>query len=1243
MSSSRSASGRLGHVPSRSARAPHARRGATRPGLVALVLLLVFGAALAWLLADDGKRPAAAAEGGVVAESARAQTGGATLGAVRDETGPDGLAVPRAAAVQTGVRVRGDGRLSGRVLERETNRAVAGARVDLLPVPPAGQAVLGRMLRMFANGDDMWKRVQPVATVLADANGDYEFEGVRRGTYFLEARGEWHVVEGVVRARATSKGEEAPIVYMLPAGKVAGTVYRPDGTPAARAKLALVPGPGSFLTVARNGDVRFLEGEADEEGRYAFEGVMPGEGYEITASSDSFALSHAKNIRVVAGQTTWVEVRARLGGSIVGRVVEEAADGAKKPVAGAHLGAVPRGLRNLRCVEEVLSATHCETAADGTFTMANIPAGDVDVVAISRDHLPAIGARASLDDGATLSLDDLVLKGGGKVVGKVVDARGAPLAGVTLRWNMVEWSNFGFDFSLAPLMAQAVKGFEPPKTDAEGRFVAGPVAGKPPYSIDFEKPGFVKQELKWDPAKDQGEALVTLLQGSSVSGVVMDAAKSEPVASFTIDCNDRVDMDEVSPSAINPFSGGVLVEDAAGRFTLDGVRAGKATLVFSAPGYLAERVEVDVKAGEPLKGVIVELLPGGVVKGRVVNEDGLPVAGAQVVAQVDKPAKSAEAPATQPAGDAAQGEARARGRGRGPGRGRDRGEAAARNMAMGRMGGGPRIPPGLMAFASSMGFMGDKVVATKADGTFEIRGVEAGVFRVHAFHREWCGGSSAPQTMAEQGEIRDLVVVLKEGGGIEGVVRDPRGNPVPDEIVVAVAPQSLQPDSAASVGGMYQGSTDAQGNYRIEHVAPGSYFVLATRGDEELNPMSLFGGMNFDLVTVPEGETVRFDLVDTTAGGCRVHGMITWRGEPVTRGMLSALNFETSSMLGVEWRAAKMKGGGEYEFAGLAPGEYQLNFDGNGPQSKLTMEVPDLPEARIDLALPDSALKGVVVDDQTGKPVSGASVSLRSLAAESGGGGMFGSFLAREGRTRRAGTNDNGEFELDRLEAGQYELVATGKGEYSPSEPLRVTVLQDRVEAGLVLKLQAALVLRGVVVDETGQPVAEARVVAQPAGKSLGRDASSDRSDAQGAFELKGLGAGTWDLVASANDRASSRVSGIKLERGKEAPETKIVLLRGTKLVARVRDARGAPVAGAMGRVVAKDADPAAQDPEAAGAMLQQFFSGQGGSDEEGRLELGRYAGGEWRVEVQRTNLRGTKVVRVDGRDGESVVEVVLE
>jgi hypothetical protein len=220
--------------------------------------------------------------------------------------------------------------------------------------------------------------------------------------------------------------------------------------------------------------------------------------------------------------------------------------------------------------------------------------------------------------------------------------------------------------------------------------------------------------------------------------------------------------------------------------------------------------------------------------------------------------------------------------------------------------------------------------------------------------------------MAEAGLIENISIELPKGGGITGVVHDRHGLPVAEELVLAFSPQGFDPRSTASSGaGLYQGRSDKQGAYSIKHVAPGSYFLVATRGDEDLNPMSFFGTLNFDLVTVPAGENVKFDLIDSSAGACRVHGRVLYKNEPVGRGNLSAINFDTDNLLGVEFKAAKMSEGGKYEFAGLAPGEYQLNFDGPDGQVRMSLEVPDQPELQIDLALLEGGLEGRVVDEST--------------------------------------------------------------------------------------------------------------------------------------------------------------------------------------------------------------------------------------------------------------------------------------
>src|SRR5207302_2029235 len=155
----------------------------------------------------------------------------------------------RSGAVPVGVRLRGPGRLEGRVIERQSGAGVGGARVDLVAFPPAGAVFLGRMLRVAGLGDEISRRVLPIAVACTEGDGRFRFEGVRTGTYYLEARGERHVPESVVRARVMASGAGGPIdVFVTLGGRVLGKVLLPDGQPAKAASLALVSGPGNFFT-----------------------------------------------------------------------------------------------------------------------------------------------------------------------------------------------------------------------------------------------------------------------------------------------------------------------------------------------------------------------------------------------------------------------------------------------------------------------------------------------------------------------------------------------------------------------------------------------------------------------------------------------------------------------------------------------------------------------------------------------------------------------------------------------------------------------------------------------------------------------------------------------------------------------------------------------------------------------------------------------------------------------------------
>lgn len=1196
-----------------------ARRGAARAlPLLLLVLLLCLGG-LWWALSGSGQAPGAQRaalpgaerEAGVQGTPIDEDLGGTAA------TAPDGPgAAGRAGAAASGVRLRGDGRLTGLVTERESGAAVAGATVELLTLPPVGQRFLGRFLRLSGLGDEFARRGEPAAVTTSDALGRFEFRGVRRGSYHLDARGPAHAMEATATARVLDSGEGGPVeLFMRPAGAIAGRVLRPDGSPAPRARVVLEPGPGSFLASAQSGWLRLVETRADERGAFAIEGLPPADHYEVSAWSPGHAIAHALDVPVAVGLRTEVTVTLRAGGTLEGRVLAEPAGGAEgepQPIAGAHVGAVPRGLRHLRMIEEVLLATHTVTDEQGRYRMHSVPEGDIDVMAFSPEWLPARGGPVTVLEGLPSAADDIVLAAGPMVSGRVVDGDGRPVPGVLVRWDLVDWRRLEVDFTLAPLLHQALEGFAYPTTDLEGRFRAGAFAGRAPYRMDFVKGGYASRSYRWDPASGEQELEVVLARGGAIEGVVMDLERAEPVTSFTVFAPRRVELSQDAPGRFNFFSGGETFESPLGRFLLSPVEAGSAELIVSAPGYVSTTVEgVAVAEGETTRGVIVALVRGGVVRGEVVDPDGRPAPGARVLALHDD----------------------------GPVRRGGAGRDEARRRA--RAGGVPPLPPAVLGYAANLGFLDDRSARTDGAGRFELVGVEPGRLRIVALHPDWCAGASGVLELEGDSPLSDVRVELESGGGLVGTVLDRHGRPLEGALVIVAAPARFAGDASTPAGGLYSGRTGASGAYRIERMTPGSYVVVLARGDEALDLATVLGRLDLDVVTVPQGEPVRHDIVDQAAGACRVHGVVSDAGRPLTRGRVTALYLEADNVLGVDFKVARVNADGSYEFEGLAPGEHLFRVEGAGVPVSRVVEVPDLPEERIDLFAHEGVVAGRVLEERTGEPVPGARVVVRS-AERSRGTGLLGAFLARDGFALRATADRDGAFEVRRVPPGRHELLVEVPGpareRLGAPEARTLELREGERRSDLTLHLPSALGLEGRVLDSEGRPVGGARVRALRADGSDLRPQGA-RAEPDGSFRIGGLAAGTYLLLASAAGHADGRLEGARVEPGGVPVE--VVLPRGVEVVLRVRRPDGSPVAGARGRLTRRDAGPeAALEAERA---VEDLFGADSASDGSGRVELGRHAPGSYELSVWR-GLSRTSVPDVELRPDETLrtLDVVL-
>src|SRR5687767_12623947 len=109
----------------------------------------------------------------------------------------------------------------------------------------------------------------------------------------------------------------------------------------------------------------------------------------------------------------------------------------------------------------------------------------------------------------------------------------------------------------------------------------------------------------------------------SISGTVVSATTGEPLRKASVSLTR-------SPGVPNLL---IAVTDVQGRFSLTGLPTGQYTVSVDRFGYLSpSRAEIDkeiitVYDGQQVTGITIKLTPNGSISGRVLDDDGDPLAG----------------------------------------------------------------------------------------------------------------------------------------------------------------------------------------------------------------------------------------------------------------------------------------------------------------------------------------------------------------------------------------------------------------------------------------------------------------------------------------------------------------------------------------------------------------------------------------------------------------------------------------
>jgi uncharacterized GH25 family protein len=239
-------------------------------------------------------------------------------------------------------------------------------------------------------------------------------------------------------------------------------------------------------------------------------------------------------------------------------------------------------------------------------------------------------------------------------------------------------------------------------------------------------------------------------------------------------------------------------------------------------------------------------------------------------------------------------------------------------------------------------------------------------------------------------------------------------------------------------------------------------------------------------------------------------------------------------------------------FSPVVPGGYQLAAwaDGRAPTFQWLQVGAGDTTAKVTLVA-GAPVSGRVIDEG-GKPIAGARVTFHGA-----------SDWSQQADERRDGveTDAKGLFRIAALPAGSFRFAAAHP-DYARGTSQLVTLDGKHEQRDVTITVSAGAAVRGVVVDQSRQPVGGARVRIGIASRRgvIFEPPRQAYSDAKGTFEIKGLGRRELHAVAIHETGASQSVD-VDTTQGDVANVTLVLDVTGT-ISGIVVDPQGTPIEG---------------------------------------------------------------------------------
>ena len=838
----------------------------------------------------------------------------------------------------------------------------------------------------------------------------------------------------------------------------------------------------------------------------------------LDGRSDGHYVRTPASARLAQGQMVeGIELRAYAGGRVRGVVL--GADG--QPMAGAAVSLRP-GLNAFLGQLTDRNYRWLETATDerGAFDLPGVPSGQGYVVSASHPTMALEEVHGVDVEKGQVAMVTVRGHEGATVSGIVLSPDGKPIEGANVAMVYLDISRVLFS---------ADGRSEPITTDAQGRFSLRPVAaGRVAFVAAAD--GLAPSPVEDLAVVDGGvypDLELRLADGRAVTGRVVDDEK-KPVANAKVELRPWERPDD--PQFLKMMLKIRRVEvttDAEGAFTARGMTGERLVIQASKPGYTTA-TRMGVKIDEPT--IEVQIQRGGIVRGRVVDGDGKPVARYRVDTRSTEP-KPAEA---KPAEGAVKGDAKVAEASSG------RRNADGMSGPSWQRGGQPRdttiqLPEGQTMADRGMSMDGNWREIASDDGRFELRGVPPGTVRVRVRASGYLDPDNQEIALLPGQAADELTFTLAAGLTAMGTVIDAAtGKPISDAQVTAykqkdkkdrgmfsveIDPEDMDFLGLSSTQSQKSSMTDSQGRFTIAALSTGAYRFTARHPDMAKSSAK-------DVQIVADQPIAPIEI--TVESGGAIEGDVTGALQrPLADAVIAAFSMQSGTL-----RSATTDKRGHYVIDGLAQGQYVVfksRMDERADNIPLelmsnmrlkTIAVKQGKTSRLDIAdESDDGVRVFGIVREGGAPVARALVTMLGQDRD----GLLGMGV------RANAARDDGRYELVGIKPGTYVAQISRFQGRPVQTSMTIEVPEGQTDFRLDLDLPSSEV-SGRVVDSSGNPVAGIQVsLGSDQGASGLQDGligmiaqgglSQGRTDENGEFRMRSVSAGTYRLRAGARGR----------------------------------------------------------------------------------------------------------------------------